>query len=245
MDNFHPLSFLGGVAAASVVLFGHQSTEKMKNKRVEEKETSKKENTYKYDPNIKEELTTRVRSFFGDEKFKILENKFVVVVGLGGVGSHAASMLVRSGIRRIRVIDFDQVTLSSLNRHAVANLGDVGVSKVEAVRRHFQSIVPWCQVEAIAEMFHAENAAELLHGNPDYVLDCIDDVKTKAELLSYCSLNNIKVLTSMGAGGKSDPTRLRIGTLADCVKDPLASKVRRHTYGFCAKSMPSIFNYIF
>lgn len=229
MDNFHPLSFFAGVAtamSAAGLFMTNVNTKTEVTEKADNLEIMLKRDGDSFDPKIKEELTSRVKSFFGKEKFELLEDRFVIVVGLGGVGSHAANMLVRSGIRRIRLIDFDQVTLSSLNRHAVANLGDVGISKPEAIRRHFRKIVPWCEVEAVTEMFREDNAAELLEGNPDYVLDCIDDVKTKAELLAYCTLNNIKVLTSMGAGGKSDPTRLRIGTLADCVKDPLASKIR-------------------
>ena len=77
----------------------------------------------------------------------------MIVVGLGGVGSHAANMLVRSGVTKIRLIDFDQVTLSSLNRHAMATMVDVGIPKVEAMKRYFEKIIPWCAVEAIPEMF--------------------------------------------------------------------------------------------
>jgi tRNA A37 threonylcarbamoyladenosine dehydratase len=230
-QEFDLISFVGGLAtAASMAYVLMSGDEKQKKQKKQKQQSSAKHSTAaetsSHDPKIKEELTTRVKSFFGEEKFNKLEGCFVVVVGLGGVGSHAANMLVRSGIRRIRLVDFDQVTLSSLNRHAVANLGDVGISKAEAIRRHFKNIVPWCEVEAVTEMFRGDNAGELLAGSPDYVLDCIDDVKTKAELLAHCTRENIKVLTSMGAGGKSDPTRLRIGTLADCVKDPLASKIR-------------------
>ena len=270
-DNFDMLSFVGGVATAASAAYVLMNSEKpvVENEKDEGIVHSANTSSPAYDPKIKEELTTRVKSFFGQEKFDKLEEKFVIVVGLGGVGSHAANMLVRSGIRRIRLVDFDQVTLSSLNRHAVANLGDVGISKAESMRRHFHQIVPWCEVmlteyillsiilsthsritvliilcnilcyvvlllfcfffprkvEAVTEMFRGDSAEQLLGGNPDYVLDCIDDVKTKAELLAFCSKKGLKVLTSMGAGGKSDPTRLRIGTLADCVKDPLASKV--------------------
>mmetsp|Transcript_18416 Transcript_18416/g.34403 ORF Transcript_18416/g.34403 Transcript_18416/m.34403 type:complete len:498 (+) Transcript_18416:46-1539(+) len=224
-QNFDVMSFMGGVATAASAAFVLMNNTKPSGTSATDK-VQIKTSASSYDPKIKEELTTRVKSFFGDEKFSKLEERFVVVVGLGGVGSHAANMLIRSGIRRIRLVDFDQVTLSSLNRHAVANLGDVGISKAEAMRRHFKNIVPWCEVEAVTEMFRADNAEELLGGKPDYVLDCIDDVKTKAELLAFCTKNSIQVLTSMGAGGKSDPTRLRIGTLADCVKDPLASKIR-------------------
>ena len=74
-------------------------------------------------------------------------------MGLGGVGSHAAQMLARSGVAKLRLIDFDQVTLSSLNRHAVANMKDVGIPKVEAMRRHICDVVPFCDVETKVEMF--------------------------------------------------------------------------------------------
>ena len=149
---------------------------------------------------IKNELFSRVRSFFGEQEYANLQKRFVVVVGLGGVGSHAANMLVRSGVSRLRLVDFDQVTLSSLNRHAVASMDDVGISKAEAMRRKLLKIVPWCQIEAITEMFKNETADALLAGDPDFVLDCIDDVSTKAELIAYCVKKDIKVLTSMGAG---------------------------------------------
>ena len=139
------------------------------------------------------------------------------VVGLGGVGSHCANMLVRSGVGKVRLIDFDQVTLSSLNRHAVCTMSDVGISKAEAMRRKLKEIVPWCEVEAITEMFRIEEAPRLLEGSPTMVVDCIDDVVTKAELIAYCKQNNLPILTSMGAGGKSDPTKLRISPLSDCI----------------------------
>ena len=90
-------------------------------------------------------------------------------------------------------------------------------------------VVPWANIESKVEMFKGPDASRLLliDGNPpDIVLDCIDDVNTKAELIAYCIDHNIKVITSMGAGGKSDPTKLRIGMLSDCVNDPLASKIK-------------------
>jgi tRNA A37 threonylcarbamoyladenosine dehydratase len=75
-------------------------------------------------------------------------------------------------------------------------------------------------------MFVGSEAKRLLNGEPDYVVDCIDDVNTKAELIAYCINHNIRVITSMGAGGKADPTKLRIGPLSDCINDPLASKIK-------------------
>jgi len=175
---------------------------------------------------IRKEMYSRICSFFGEEKFRHICDAFVIVVGLGGVGSHAINMLVRSGVRRVRIIDFDQVTLSSLNRHSLAALGDVGRSKAAVLKERLLAVAPWIEVDAVAEMFVASEADRLLAGEPTYVLDCIDDVNTKAELIAYCVKNELPMLTSMGAGGKSDPTRLRVAQLSDCINDPLASKIK-------------------
>lgn len=148
------------------------------------------------------------------------------MVGLGGVGSHCAHMLVRSGLGHIRLIDFDQVSLSSLNRHAVATWSDVGLSKSATMKRRLLDIVPWCKIEDMNSFFSMKDADQLLAGTPTFVLDCIDDVNTKAELIAYCLQRQLPVLTSMGAGGKADPTRLRIAPLSDCINDPLAQKIK-------------------
>jgi tRNA A37 threonylcarbamoyladenosine dehydratase len=218
-------SAIGGFVAAFTI---YNFLDRFKKKQLEQSivNTSNASNSIEYPPEIKDELFSRVRSFFGEKEYINLENSFVIVVGLGGVGSHAANMLVRSGVRKVRLVDFDQVTLSSLNRHALAAMDDVGMSKAEVMRNKLLKVVPWCNIEAHTEMFKQENAERLLEGSPNIVLDCIDDISTKAELIAYCMKNNIKVLTSMGAGGKADPTRLRISTLSDCINDPLASKIK-------------------
>lgn len=118
-------------------------------------------------------------------------------------------MLVRSGVGRIRLIDFDQVTLSSLNRHAVANLADVGTPKVMALRKHLEQVAPWVKIEARNELWNMEKGEALLSGEPTYVVDCIDNMDTKVDLLHLCHSRGIRVISSMGAGCKSDPTRVR------------------------------------
>jgi tRNA A37 threonylcarbamoyladenosine dehydratase len=143
-----------------------------------------------------------------------------------GVGSHAAHMLLRSGVGRLRLIDFDQVTLSSLNRHAVATRADVGTSKAACLARHFAAIMPEARVEAVGAMFTAEAAAELLEGAPDFVLDAIDNIDTKAALLAACKDRGIPVLCSAGAGAKADPTRVRFVDISESSIDPLARAVR-------------------
>ncbi|KAI9316942.1 hypothetical protein DFJ73DRAFT_635816 [Zopfochytrium polystomum] len=175
---------------------------------------------------IREQLS-RNYAFFGEEAMKKVRGSFVVVVGVGGVGSHAAHMLMRSGVERIRVIDFDQVTLSSLNRHAVARHSDVGTPKVSCLAKHCREIAPHVSVEVVMELFNLQSAPRLLAGNPDYVLDCIDNIQTKVELIDYCVKNGIRVLASMGAGAKADPSRIQIADISDTFEDPLARVTRK------------------
>jgi tRNA A37 threonylcarbamoyladenosine dehydratase len=99
------------------------------------------------------ELFSRNLAFFGEDGFEHIREAFVVVVGLGGVGSHAAHMLARAGVRRLRVIDFDQVSLSSLNRHATALWSDVGTPKADSLANSLRKTIPNIEIEAINRMF--------------------------------------------------------------------------------------------
>ena len=180
------------------------------------------------------EQLTRTATFLGQDKFTLLRDAFVVVVGIGGVGSHCTSALARSGVSKIRLIDFDQVTLSSLNRHAVATLSDVGTPKVECVRRRLQAVVPWVKWECFNEVWKIDQAEKLLGPwkegkgrKPDYVVDAIDNVDSKVALLQYCHGQGIRVVSSMGAGCKSDPTRVQVGDISASVEDPLSRVTRR------------------
>ena len=149
------------------------------------------------------------------------------------MGSHCTAALARSGVSKIRLIDFDQVTLSSLNRHAVATLADVGTPKVHCVRRRLEAVVPWVQWECFNEIWKEDEGARLLGPwaekgrDPDYVVDAIDNIDSKVALLKYCHGNSIKVISSMGAGCKSDPTRVCIGDISASREDPLSRVTRR------------------
>ncbi|OUM51768.1 hypothetical protein BVG19_g892 [[Candida] boidinii] len=176
---------------------------------------------------IKEQLA-RNYAFLGEEGLQKVRDQFVVVVGAGGVGSNCITSLVRSGICKIRIIDFDQISLSSLNRHAVATLKDVGTSKVDCIRNHLLQIAPWCEIEAINTLFHKDLAEELLlKGNPTYIVDSIDNIDTKVDLLEFCHKNKLPVISSMGAACKSDPSRINVGDISVSEEDPLAKSVRR------------------
>jgi len=179
----------------------------------------------------------------------------VCVVGVGGVGSHTAHMLARAGLGHLRLIDFDQVTVSSLNRHAVATLEDVGRSKVECLAAYLRKICPderYLKVETFAEMYtEGANGARLLQLDQpqqqetwDMVIDCIDDVPTKAALLAHCLRQKIRVVSCMGAGGKADPTRLHVSDLRSAAKDPLASKIRQRLKRVMAEECPENSTYL-
>jgi tRNA threonylcarbamoyladenosine dehydratase len=176
------------------------------------------------------EQLARNRVFLTDEGLEKLRSAFIIVVGCGGVGSHAAAALVRSGCSKIRLIDFDQVTLSSLNRHAVATLSDVGTPKVHAIRKRLQAIAPWVHFDCRNELFSASSAKSQLEPfegqNPDFVIDAIDNIDSKVELLHYCHRNSIRVISSMGAGAKSDPSRIFIGDISTTTDDPLSKSTR-------------------
>ncbi|KAH9298480.1 hypothetical protein KI387_030162, partial [Taxus chinensis] len=205
---------------------------------MERKTDTKAENDHFSDDLLKDEIVhehlTRNIQFFGLESQQKVNKAFVVVIGLGGVGSHAATMLLRSGVGRLRIVDFDQVSLSSLNRHAVATREDVGTSKALCLKKHFKSIFPESQVDARVQIYDASSEEEILGGQPDFILDCIDNIDTKVSLLAACVRRRLKVLSATGAGGRADPTRIRIADLSESSIDPLSRAVRhrlRREYG--------------
>jgi tRNA A37 threonylcarbamoyladenosine dehydratase len=196
---------------------------------------------------LREQLSRNRQFFAATDGQERLARSFVVVVGLGGVGSHAAHMLLRAGVGRLRLVDFDQVSLSSLSRHATATRADVGLPKTEALARRLREILPEARVETVNEMFTADGQAggpppspssaedRILSGAPDFVLDCIDNIHTKVDLIAACRARGVEVLCCAGAGAKADPTRLRFADLSESAYDPLARAVRkrlRRAHGF-------------
>ncbi|SCU97669.1 LAMI_0F10902g1_1 [Lachancea mirantina] len=185
-----------------------------------------------YDDELFREQLARNYAFLGEEGMNKLKEQYIVVVGAGGVGSWVVTMLVRSGCHRIKIIDFDQVSLSSLNRHSCATLRDVGTPKVECLKTHLKQIAPWCQIEAVNELWTKSEADRLIFGttkqeNPTFVIDCIDNIDTKVDLLEFVHRHNLPCISSMGAATKSDPTRINVGDLTTTEEDPLARSVRR------------------
>lgn len=177
----------------------------------------------------------RMGRLVGDEMMKKLFNSHVMLIGLGGVGSWAAEAIARSGVGRITVIDFDEICITNANRQLHALQGLVGHKKSQVIAERLRKINPQAQVESLPLFYNKDTAEQILALKPDYILDAIDNLTAKTHLLNECRKQNIKVITSGGASGKMDPTRVRIIDLADTIIDPLSHSVRkilRQEYGF-------------
>ena len=164
-----------------------------------------------------------------------LRQAHVCVIGIGGVGSWAVEALVRTGIGKITMIDMDDICVTNINRQIHAMTGTVAQLKTEAMKERVERINPECVVEIIDDFITPENIPESLNLGYDYVLDAIDSVRTKAALIAYCKRNKIKLITTGGAGGQTDPSQIQIADLSKTIQDPLASRVRsllRKEYNF-------------
>jgi tRNA A37 threonylcarbamoyladenosine dehydratase len=161
-------------------------------------------------------------------------SKFVVI-GIGGVGSWAAEALARTAVGHIVLVDLDDVCVSNTNRQIHALEGNVGKMKVDAMAERIRLINPQCQVETIHNFITIDNLSDIIDPQVNGVIDAIDSLKPKAALIAYCKRNKINLVTTGGAGGQTDPTRIKIDDLSRTIQDPLAAKTRnilRKQYGF-------------
>ena len=164
-----------------------------------------------------------------------LRQSHVCVIGIGGVGSWAVEALARTGIGKITMIDMDDICVTNINRQIHAMTGTVTQLKTEVMKERVEKINPECVVEIIDDFITPENISEYLNRGYDYVLDAIDSVRTKAALIAYCKRNKIKLITTGGAGGQTDPSQIQIADLSKTIQDPLVARVRsllRKEYNF-------------
>ncbi|MFN4148815.1 MAG: ThiF family adenylyltransferase [Rhodocyclaceae bacterium] len=175
-----------------------------------------------------------IERLYGNGSLARLAAAHVCVIGIGGVGSWAAEALARSGIGRLTLIDLDHVAESNINRQVHALETTLGQAKVQAMHDRLSAINPRCHVACVEEFIAPENVTALLPPC-DLVLDCIDQVRPKAALIAHCRRNGLPVITTGGAGGRCDPTRIRIDDLSRTTQDALAAKLRaklRRDHGF-------------
>jgi tRNA A37 threonylcarbamoyladenosine dehydratase len=176
-----------------------------------------------------------VRRLYGERALERFRAAHVCVIGIGGVGSWAAEALARTAVGRLTLIDLDHVAESNINRQLHALTGTLGMAKVQVMAARIRQINPDCRVTAIEDLLTLENLATLLQPDCDHVIDCIDGFRIKAALIAHCRRRRLRLVTVGGAGGQTDPTRVRVADLSRTEHDALLSKTRkllRQDYGF-------------
>ena len=155
-------------------------------------------------------------------------DKYYIIIGLGGVGSKVVMDLIRAGVQKMKVIDYDLVTLSSLNRHAFAKRSDVGKFKSDLIKEYCKKARPDIIIESIEKPLLKNNLEKFLlfPKKPDVIIDCIDDLNTKADLYKFCFIKKLKLFSSMGAGGKCDPTTIRFGKFNEIKGEILSRRLK-------------------
>ena len=170
---------------------------------------------------------SRTELLIGPEGLAKLERARVAVIGLGGVGSHAAEALARAGVGWLTLADYDDVCITNTNRQIHALEGNYGRPKVEVMEERIKAINPEVVVVAWKEFVTGENLPAILHGKTSYVVDAIDTVAAKAALICYCVANGIPIISAMGAGNKLDPLAFRVDDISRTHTCPLAKAVRK------------------
>jgi tRNA A37 threonylcarbamoyladenosine dehydratase len=169
----------------------------------------------------------RTELLLGKEGMIKLKKSTVAVFGIGGVGSFAAEALVRSGLGKIILIDYDIIDISNINRQIHATSSTVGLPKVEVMKKRLLDINPELNIEVYKEKYNSETRDKLISTDYDYVIDAIDMITSKIDLITTCKEKNIPIISSMGAGNKLNPTLLEVGDIYSTHTCPLAKVMRR------------------
>lgn len=163
----------------------------------------------------------------GEDALEVLSRSHVAVFGIGGVGSYAVEALARSGVGSLDLIDADDVDITNLNRQLIALHSTVGRSKVDVAAERVRDINPQCLVKTFKQFYLPENADKIDLSQYDYVLDCIDTVTAKIELICRCHKLGVPLISCMGAANKLDPMGFRVTDISKTQTDPLAKVIRR------------------
>lgn len=191
-----------------------------------------------------------IARLYGVQGLQRLQQAHIAVVGMGGVGSWAAEALARSGVGEISLFDLDDICVTNTNRQLHTLIDTVGQMKVEVIAQRLRQINPHLIVHEVNDFVTEDNLAECLHDNLDFVVDSIDSVNAKAALIAWCKRRKISLVTTGGAGGQIDPTKITLADLNKTYHDPLAARVRaklKKEYNFTRKpnknfAVPCVFS---
>lgn len=173
------------------------------------------------------EINKRTEMLIGRSSVERLSRSHVAVVGLGGVGGHAAEALARAGVGQLTLIDGDAVAASNMNRQLFAAASTIGLAKTEAAVRRLADAAPSCRLMPMQIFLTPENIPSLDLQSFDYVVDAIDSTSSKLALIKACSDSGVPIISAMGAGNKLDPTRFEVSDIYKTDTCPLAAVIRR------------------
>ncbi|NBL65131.1 tRNA threonylcarbamoyladenosine dehydratase [Flavobacterium sp. NST-5] len=176
--------------------------------------------------------TERAELLYKPEGLQKLKNAHVLIVGVGGVGSFAAEFIARAGVGKITIVDGDVVDITNINRQLPALHSTVGQPKVDIVGDRLMDINPELKLTKIKEFLEPERAAEIISKEYDYVMDCIDSLTPKLNLILTCKRKKVRIISSMGAGGKLDASQVKVTDISKTRNCHLAKamkkKLRKH-----------------
>ncbi len=169
----------------------------------------------------------RAELLFKKEGLENLKNSNVLVVGVGGVGSFAAEFLARAGVGNLTIVDGDVVDITNINRQLPALHSTVGMTKIDVVGDRLLDINPELNLTKVQEFLSPERAFEIVDEKYDYVLDCIDSVTPKLNLIIGAKRKRVKIISSMGAGGKMEAAKVKVADITNTVNCMFAKTIRR------------------
>ena len=170
---------------------------------------------------------SRFQLIVGKEAIDILKDKKIAIFGIGGVGGNVVDALARSGIKHFVLVDDDKVCITNINRQLIAKIDNIGKDKVDVMEEHILSINPFAKVEKRKCFYLPETANEFNFKEYDYVVDAIDTVSAKIDIICRCKELGIPVISALGCGNKMNPTMLEVTDLSKTSYDPLAKVLRR------------------
>ncbi len=189
-----------------------------------------------------DEQFIRTQMLLGSDAMTRLQNSHVAVFGLGGVGSWCAEALCRSGIGELTLVDQDEVSVSNINRQAAALHSTVGMKKAEATALRLTDIAPNCVLHPLAERYEADNREQFFSVHYDYIVDAIDLVSCKLDLIETAHNRGIPIISALGTGNKTDAQQLRIADISKTEGCPLARIIRKELRARGIQHHPVVFS---
>lgn len=187
----------------------------------------------------------REELLLGADMMEVIASKRVIIFGVGGVGSWCAESLVRSGIEQLTIVDSDRVCMTNVNRQLMATTKTVGKVKVDVLKERLLDINPAANITAIQDIYSADTAESFHLSSYDYIIDAIDSLKDKADLILRATKTDAKFYASMGAALKMDPTKISVAEFWKVKGCPLAAALRRkfkHNKTFPSKKFPCVYS---